>query len=313
MIGFRKAIAGWPKSRATARVMAFVYLLLGLAGVIAALGAVGWDFLVFRDGEPVLFVVILSAAIIGGALWVAAASGLADLSEQHARDLEAAELFRRLKAGEPPERPYTLYLRPFATTDEIEEHVLSPMVAGATATSFSYVSSRYELERQIERATRKVGPLVALGEPLEHVGAGRVRVSDETWQDAVELLSGQAALIVLLPSSRPGTLWEVEHILNSDLVQRTVMIDPPNASGRWARKYDQADEWGQVRAAFSARGYSIPEDSRAGQMLFFGAGQSPVARARLDMDAEGNISSFFRKVLEMGGALRRAGAEERAA
>lgn len=280
--------------------MAVVYLLAGIVGAAASVGVAAWGVFAFQDASPLSLMGVLVGAIVVGACWIALASSLADLSEQHGRDLEAGELFRRLLAGEAPERPFTLYLRPFATTNEIEQNVLSPMVAGASSSSFSYVSSRYELERQIERATRKVGPLVALGEPLEHIGAGRVKVTDDTWQRAVELLSDHAALIVLLPSSRAGTLWEVERILNSDLVKRTVMIDPPNGEGRWGRKYSQADEWGQVRSAFAKRGFEIPQDSRAGQMIFFGDDTAPVARARLDIDAEGNIAAFFRRVLRHG-------------
>ena len=122
------------------------------------------------------------------------------------------------------------------------------------------------------------GPLVALGEPMEHVGAGRIRIGEDQWRDAVKLLSDHAALIILLPSSRPGTLWEVERLLESGLIARTIIVDPPNAAGG-KNHYDQGSEWAQVRAAFAQRGYVMPKDSRVGQLLYFGRERAPKASA----------------------------------
>jgi hypothetical protein len=41
-------------------------------------------------------------------------------------------------------------------------------------------------------------------------------------------------------------------------------------------------------------------DSTAGQLIFYGSERSPQAHARLDMDAEENITRFFRTVAHLG-------------
>jgi hypothetical protein len=293
-------LAGSARTSRGARTVAAGWYGAMLIGFVSSLVLAGLTYSAYRATGHAGFLAGMVGVVVLSAGWLAFAGGVADLAGQHARDLDAKDLLDRLRHGEAPRRPFTLYLRPFAATNEIDDEVLQPIAAGMPMLSFAFAPARYELEQQIERATRDVGPLVALGEPLEHVGAGRVRVTDDTWQDAVRLLTRHAALIVLLPSARPGTLWEIEHILDTGLVERTVMIDPPNLS-RKGDRYHQENEWTKVRAAFAARGYEIAPDSRVGRLVFFGAERTPRATARLNMDAEDNIAAFFRKVLTRRG------------
>jgi hypothetical protein len=225
-------------------------------------------------------------------------STLADLAGQHARDLEAGRIFDALKAGRKPP-PFTLYLRPFAATNEIQSDTIEALVRATARGPAIFASTSLELEQQIERAARRVGPLIALGEPLEHIGAGRIRIDEASWRSAVELLTDGAKLIILLPSSRPGTLWEVERLLNSNLIERTVVIDPPNPPKRARAKYRQSAEWEQVRNAFASRNFKLPADSRVGQLIYYGRQREPAVHARLDMDAEDNIARFFRRVIRL--------------
>jgi hypothetical protein len=289
-----KSLVGRVATPHVARALeAVCFLLLGLVVV----GLVAGGLLMFdRIDSATTMIALEASAIILGACLMAILSRLAELSGQRARDIHAQALLAALRRGEEV-APFALYLRPFASTGEIDEEELAPLLVGTRTPGLGMISARYELEHQIERATRSVGPLVALGQPLEHIGAGRVAVDDKTWQEAVDLLTRAAALIVLLPSSRPGTQWEIGHILNGDMMQRTVIIDPPNASLRSGRRFNQPAEWGQVRAVFAERGYDMPADSKAGRMLFFGAGRAPVAAARLDIEAEGDIARFFRTVI----------------
>lgn len=245
--------------------------------------------------------VALAAAgglVVVAALAIAAFGELGDLSFQHARDLRAQSIFDALGRGETPP-PYVVYLRPFSSTDQIESVAMAAVASGMQGSALGFVMSRYELEQQIERATRHLGPLVCLGQGLEHVGAGRIAVDEASWKEAVLRLCGKAALIVMLPSSRAGTLWEIEHVLASDLVDRTVFIDPPNAAMSDKKRYDQSREWTAVRDAFAAKGFTMPADSRVGRLLFFGAARAPTLLARLDIDAEDNIARFFRSVIRI--------------
>jgi hypothetical protein len=243
--------------------------------------------------------IAISISLIASAA-VASFDELSDLSDQRARDIDAQKIFERLQRNEAPPR-YAVYLRPFSSTNQIDTVAVSAMMSGIGGSALGFSVTRFELEQQIERATRPLGPLVCLGEGLEHVGAGRLEVSDEAWREAVLSLCAKAALIVMLPSSRPGTLWEIEHILDTDAVTRTVFIDPPNSVLSDKRRYDQAGEWRAVRDAFAARGFELPADNKVGRLLFFGPDRKPQMTALLDIDAEDNIRKFFRSVIQRQG------------
>lgn len=238
------------------------------------------------------------ALVLVAALAIATFGELGDLSLQYARDLRAQAIFEALGRGETPP-PYVVYLRPFSSTDQVESVAMAAVASGMQGSALGFVMTRYELEQQIERATRHLGPLVCLGQSLEHVGAGRIAVDDASWKEAVLRLCGKAALIVMLPSSRSGTLWEIEHVLSSNLIDRTVFIDPPNAAISDKKRYDQSREWRAVRDAFAAKGFTMPPDSRVGRLLFFGQARAPTLLARLDIDAEDNIARFFRSVIRI--------------
>jgi hypothetical protein len=265
--------------------------------VIAYIAAIGWLAFVFVMLAALAQSAQLSTLGLGLALLIAilvagvGATGLtwlADLFGQHARDIGAKSIFDQLRRGEAP--AYTLYLRPFAATDQIADSVSAAMIGPG-----ALIAERVELEHQIERAVRRVGPLVALGQPLEHIGAGRIRVADAEWRDAIRLLMSKARLIVMLPSSRTGTLEEIGMILGSELIQRTVLIDPPNL--RTSRKYNQEKEWRRVQEAFTAANLTLPDDAKRGALVFYGD-DSKADIERLDIDADDRIAAFFRNVLK---------------
>jgi hypothetical protein len=287
----------------SSRTASLCQLLLNLlaAATLVAVAAVLIFIVTQPSGGLIGYLGRIALIAIGGAALISLFSSLAELYGQHARDLRAAAIFSAVRDGGPPPRPYTLYLRPFASTDLFAEHVLSAAGANVSAgQGFLYGgTARVELEAQLELATRPFGELIALGEPLEHVGAGRVLVDESTWQNAVQSLTEHAELIVLLPSSRPGTLWEIERILDSNLIERTVLIDAPNSGEKAQGAFAQSAEWAQVRDAFIRRGYDMPPDSKDGVLLFFGRAKSPQASARLDIDAEDNIRRFFKRALNL--------------
>jgi len=72
-------------------------------------------------------------------------------------------------------------------------------------------------------------PLIGLGLPGEQVGAGRIQTTDESWQTEFLRLASGARLILLIPSLRKGTAWELNTILGDvTLLSKTIFIIPPN-------------------------------------------------------------------------------------
>ncbi len=243
-----------------------------------------------------LFIVAMVAGMYGAQVFYELDGWL----EQRGRDVTADQVWSALKTGRPPPHPFTLYLRPFASTDhigtEVERFVRMRPVAGGP-TILAMGSDRLEFESILERALRPIGPLVALGAPLEHMGAGRIRVDDSQWQDAIERLMEAARLIVLLPSSRPGTTWEVRTLLSAGRLAKTIVVDPPDHLGRSDRDYDPSAEWQEVRQAFASEGYAMPEDDPEGLLLYFGNQTTPVRSAKINLDGASSVKVFADQVL----------------
>ncbi len=232
------------RGRAASQLGALAAIMAG--AWIAVWGAAG------PDRSSLLALGFFVGSLCIGALMAALLLDLATWFSQRRRDLIAERVWRTLKAGGAPQ-PFCLYLRPFASTDEIDQSAAfaTPLAAG-DVTHIAIGDDRAELEAEIEWALRPIGPLVALGAPMEHQGAGRILVQDTEWRDAVRRLVDAARLIVLLPSSRMGTLWEVRQLLNGEALAKTLIIDPPNDHPEDSDRFKAAAEWDAVRAAFAA-------------------------------------------------------------
>ena len=70
-----------------------------------------------------------------------------------------------------------------------------------------------DFERVVAEAVENGLPLVAFGRPGEQIGAGRIMTAEERWQEDIELLATAALVIFLFPSTRPGTLWETDWLI----------------------------------------------------------------------------------------------------
>lgn len=254
--------------------------------------------------HDIWLVFALLSIIVAGSLAVALLTTAAELYGQRARDIEAQTIYERAAQGGEV-RPFCLYLRPFISTGAIADSGGPAMVMGAGVGGV--FGERFELELQVERAARRLGRLIGLGEPLEHIGAGRVLVTENEWREAVGVLMRRAELIVMLPSSRAGTLEEINTVLSGELIRKTVFVDPPNI-GR-ADSYDHAREWSDVQAAFQAHGFDLPAEDRRGVLLYFGAEKTPKLCERLHIDADDRVERLFRTVIRE----RREGIEEGAA
>lgn len=302
-MGVLKSIVG-AFGAGLARVLEVVFYLAAAAWLIAAMYRLT-TLLLWADLTEIQLIGVLIGATVVAGLGVTFFSTFAELCGQRVRDLGARAVFDALRAGrEPP--PYTLYLRPFASTGVFETVGMGAATGGAGGSISALVGAKIELEAQMERAVRPLGRLVALGRPLEHIGAGRLQVDDDKWKEAVRLLMSKARLLIVLPSSRIGTLDEIEMILESGLIERTVVIDPPNISQ--SKDFDHSAEWKHVQDAFAKRGFEVPRETRLGRLIFYGDARAPKYNERLDIDADDRIERIFRRVIRFTKARGRAAA-----
>lgn len=97
---------------------------------------------------------------------------------------------------------FCLYLRSFNTDKNMEEKLICKM-------------------------TRNLYPVYAIGDPnkvLQPNGAERIYVTDEIWQDAVKDLSQRCSLILLRIGQTDGTMWEINHIIDYNLIKKVIFI-----------------------------------------------------------------------------------------
>ncbi len=248
-----------------------------------------------------LSLLLFVVAVVGGMYGAQAFHELRGWLVQRGRDLVAADVWSALRAGRPPPHPFTLYLRPFASTDAIGAEVdrlVRVRSIGQGGGVLAMASDRLELEAEVELAMRPIGPLIALGAPLEHIGAGRILVSDERWRQAVETLMDAARLIVLLPSSRPGTTWEVQTLLSAGRLAKTIVVDPPDDLGEPHDDYDPSSEWQDVRRSFAAFGFELPQDDPDGLLLYFGNRRRPMRVEKMSSNAAASVRTFAESVLK---------------
>ena len=85
-------------------------------------------------------------------------------------------------------------------------------------------------ERALERALRPLGPVVAVGEPGERippVGAARLYITNEHWQEVVRQLITQAQVVVMRIGDTEGWWWELEQLVKANDPTKLVMFLPP--------------------------------------------------------------------------------------
>ena len=135
----------------------------------------------------------------------------------------------------------------------------------------------YPLEDTIVEAFRDTMPVVALGKPGETFGVGRILVDDENWQSAASELMPRAVLLICLPSSRPESQWELNQIIRTHYLAKTVFIMPPSNWMQLRR------DWDLVGQQLTANGIAIPNYDPDGLLFSIDAkGQCITEKLLLD-------------------------------
>jgi TM2 domain len=134
-------------------------------------------------------------------------------------------------------RPPVVYLRSFAddghtTLASDARSRLMQLLAGFATTS---------PEQELTFVLRRVGPVLAIGkpgEPLPELGAARLYVAHDRWQQTVTELMQRAALVVLRIGNSAGIQWEIDQALA--LVPRERCVFVLLGEGLPAQRLEQA-------------------------------------------------------------------------
>ena len=164
--------------------------------------------------------------------------------DQRARKIARWIEVEDLSSGDLPEE-FGLYLRPFGLTGKLE-------VGGV------------DLETAFAYALAPFLPLIALGRPGEAIGAGRIQTRDEMWQADILRLLDAASFILLIPSHRQGTLWEIDRLKERCLFGKTILVMPPELRIEDCR---YSEIWSRAVKALDENGVYLPEHFSQG-LLF---------------------------------------------
>ena len=80
-------------------------------------------------------------------------------------------------------------------------------------------------EQELAFIFQRVGPVVAIGKPgerLPELGAARVYVSHESWQQTVLEMLERSSLVLARVGASPGVLWELDRVLS--LAERSKVV-----------------------------------------------------------------------------------------
>ena len=210
--------------------------------------------------EPSVWPIVgLSAvfSIVGKMLTI-----LADRRQQSERDSRAAKLFSTILENESIAR-YALYLRPFSTTGRLIAPNPQPRWLPILPGYFAHEKT-LEFETLLSNALAPDLPLVALGRPGEHIGAGRLAVADDDWQAVFHRMIRDATWIVMIPSHEGETRWEIEQLVTQDYLGKTVFVMPPMLR---SQKLDVAEYWKGVREGLQPFSIQLPKYTGSGQLF----------------------------------------------
>ncbi len=139
----------------------------------------------------------------GGAALAGIGTGLSWLGARF-RQPGAAELLAR------DDRAPVVFLRSFSADNQL-----------AVTTSSWPFQRALTLEERMTRALSTLGPVVALSDPADpfgFLGAARMDVDDDAWQQRVEELCRSAGWVVFYAGDSPSLQWEIDLI--------TSIVDP---------------------------------------------------------------------------------------
>jgi hypothetical protein len=154
---------------------------------------------------------------------------------------------------------FGLYLRPFFSTGKIRVNLLRD------------ASMDWDFETLFAYSLKGYLPIIALGQPGEHLGAGRIETQDDDWQALASDLIERADCIYIIPSNRPGTLWEMKYLKENHLLDKTIFIMPPEAriagneglfSSHWDVTKVSASEFGICLPKYDSQGmlFALTDD-----------------------------------------------------
>jgi hypothetical protein len=102
--------------------------------------------------------------------------------------------------------------------------------------------------------------------------------SEDRWKEDVGLLATAALVIFLFPSTRPGTLWETDWLIQHALLKKTIFVMPPMRKRSMfamslksgGKAYDWRSIWPELASSMRNKGIEFPKYDDKGQLFTLG-------------------------------------------
>lgn len=204
--------------------------------------------------------VLVAAPLLALGMWIVSS---AQKGEQDNVDKNAEGILSLLDEGQDVD--FFLYLRPFDSTNAYR---LSNEHLNLFSWELWERDGFDDIERLVARALLPTATLLALGRPGEHRGAGRVLTTEAQWQKEVQRLAHSARLIMILPSQRPGTLWELGLLVRERHLHKTIFIMPPSEHYAYVTTYREVVlDWQAAVDACLGLGLVLPGHQPQGALF----------------------------------------------
>jgi len=226
--------------------------------------------------------------------------------EQRKRDERAAAILAACREGR--RREFSLYLRSFETTGRMPFEAEMMGVEVANNMGDDAVA---DFETSLAHAVENGAPMLALGRPGEQIGAGRILTTEEGWQGDLSLLAREATVIFLAPSTRPGTMWEIDWLIDARLLHKTIWVQPPTGWGSLRHalgkaRFDWKAMWDQIIGTMQSKGLQPPPFDKRGTLFTFDNNGTLRVTSTLKGHAGARgLGAFLRKHLERMASLRK--------
>jgi hypothetical protein len=242
---------------------------------------------VSRGGDSVSFEKFTADDMRGG--W--------DFGGQERRDQAAHVILAHARSG-ADDLSACLYLRPFESVNRMPAQVASP----SPESTASYVDFEQILRKAVEtldRASLYTSPLhlVALGEYDAAIfGAGLAQASEAEWRECFAALTRAVRLIVMVPSVRPGTLWELSQLVGMKAWGKTLFVMPESLYSREAQ-VEAERLWQQVTVAARDLGVALPAYDKNGAIFRLSADGSVLGTRPLRLTRRWRRVPYLRRAI----------------
>lgn len=156
------------------------------------------------------------------------------------------------------------------------------------------MTGRASFEQVLAHVTRKMGPLVAVGEPGHPpiLGARNLYVGDDNWKEQVINLAQRSQLVILTAGISSGVLWEVRTMVTEVPPNRLLLNISGTSRGERQKNYTIFTE--KAAEVFPA---GLPEAIDGARFLSFGEDWQPQEQVGRFQKLEKNTPSWVAKRL----------------